>query len=218
MRSAIIGISLLGLAMSATAQDAGEAAGTASGLATVNNLGAANIIWDESVDGDLSDRPTPTAVTLASMNDGVVGNVGGTGVDFDDCFIFTVPAGNSVTGLILADYVADGGNTTSGFNVYTGVPPDPAAFGDIFSAGLGPGDIGTDVLTGLTPLAGGDFTVCLLEGTPNQQYEINILSDIVGMQLPEPAEVPAMSTWGLAILTLLLAFGALFAVMRREKA
>lgn len=218
MRSVILSIALLGLAASAMAQDAGEAAGLAVGLNSAGQLGPGNTIWDEGVDGDLGDRPTPTPVNLGSPADVVIGNVGGTGVDFDDCFIFNVPAGNNVTSVVLTDYIADGGNTTSGFNIYTGVPPDPAAFGDIVSIAVGPPDVGSELLGAAGPLTGGDFAVCFLEGTPNQNYVLTIGSDIVGNVLPEPAQVPTLSNWGLAAMILLVMFGAVVVVMRKEQA
>lgn len=58
----------------------------------------ADTIWDESVNGALSSNPaSPTTVTLASPSDQVIGN-GSLGEKF---FTFTVPAGNTVSSMIL---------------------------------------------------------------------------------------------------------------------
>lgn len=58
----------------------------------------ADTIWDETVDGLLSSNAgTPTPVTLVSPSDMVAGN-GSLG---DKYFVFTVPAGDSVSSLML---------------------------------------------------------------------------------------------------------------------
>jgi len=58
----------------------------------------ADTIWDESVNGLLSSTPaSPTVVTLVSPIDLVLGN-GSVG---DKYFVFTVPAGETVTSMVL---------------------------------------------------------------------------------------------------------------------
>jgi hypothetical protein len=140
-------------------------------------------IWDESVDGDLSnDQTNPTDITLVSVSDDVIGTVGGANPgEFFDCMRFAVPSGNSVNGIVLTNYVASGGNTTSGFNLYNGTPTDPSAFGDLCSVAVGPVNVGQNILTGACALASlttGTYTLCWREGTPNQAYIVTYVSDV----------------------------------------
>jgi hypothetical protein len=140
-------------------------------------------IWDESVDGDLSnDQTAPTDITLVSASDDVIGTVGGDNPgEFFDCMRFDVPSGNTMSGIILTDYVAAGGNTTSGFQLYTGTPVDTTSFGDLCDQAIGPANIGQNILTGpcgLASLSTGTYTLCWREGTPNQAYVVTYVSDV----------------------------------------
>ncbi|MEE4273035.1 MAG: hypothetical protein V2I67_15285 [Thermoanaerobaculales bacterium] len=140
-------------------------------------------IWDESVDGDLSnDQTAPTDITLVSASDDVMGTVGGANPgEFFDCMRFDVPSGDSVNSIFLTSYVAAGGNTTSGFNLYTGTPADTASFGDLCSIAVGPANVGEDLLTvscAGSPLATGTYTVCWREGTAGQAYTVTYVSTV----------------------------------------
>ncbi len=164
------------------AQDTQEASSLTRTGEPLSVNGPVITIYDDTIDGDLGDRAAPTTIMLGSPMDRVTGNVGGGGVDFDDCMFFNVPVGNNVNSIVLENYIASGGNTTSGFQLYTGLPPDPGAFGDIVDVAVGPANIGQDILTnnGASPLISGDYTLCFLEGTPNQVFSVIFGSDIVG--------------------------------------
>ena len=144
--------------------------------------GGGTVIWDEGPDGDLSNfRVAPTTVSLLPTSGLVIGSVGAVGVaegtESTDALTFTVPAGGSVTTIVLNSFVLAGGNTSTGFNVYTGIPPGAAAFGDIVSIAMTPGDIGSDLLGGAGPLGPGDYSIVLLEGSaPGQLYEYEIFT------------------------------------------
>ncbi|WP_223787785.1 hypothetical protein [Marinicella meishanensis] len=134
----------------------------------------AEVIWDEGIDGDLSNdqaAPTPIFFALDSTQDTVIGNVGGAnpGEFFDD-MTFDVFYGFCLESVLLVDYVADGGNTTSGFNLWEG--PD-ALTTFLGSTTSGPANIGQNVLDGTTPVSAGTYTLDIREGTPNQSYEID---------------------------------------------
>lgn len=192
---------------SVNAQDVGETSSfTLSRQGTVHSISAVSaVIYDEAIDGDLSDRTTPTPVVLVSPSDQVIGNVGG--VDFDDCFVFSVPAGNSVSSIVLDNYVTSGGNTTSGFQLFTGIPTDPNGFGDLVNVAVSVADIGQDVMTanGAGPLTVGNYTLCFLEGTSNQIFSVTLGSDITAALAP-PTPVPTINWVGFALLFMMLAF------------
>lgn len=134
----------------------------------------AAVIWDESMDGDLSNdqaAPTPIFFALDSIQDTVIGNVGGPDPgEFYDVMTFEVFYGFCLDSIILVDYIADGGNTTSGFNLWEG--PD-AVNTFLGSTASGPAQIGLNVLEGFTPVSAGVYTLDIREGTPNQSYEID---------------------------------------------
>jgi len=145
----------------------------------------ADTIWDESVDGDISTVPlAPTQMTLVSSADRVSATIGGSSTnsppeDFYDTFTFTVPPGNQVTAVVLADYQVSGGNTSTGFNFYTGNQGEGGTF--VGSVSMTTADIGSDLLTLSSvpaPLAPGDYSISMREGTAGQIYQLEIQGDV----------------------------------------
>ena len=138
----------------------------------------AAVIWDESVDGDLSNiQNMPTIVTPVDASDAVIGTVGGPNPgEFFDVFTFTVPAGFQLTEINLTSYTAAGGNVTSGFNVWPGSGGDLDDFAlALLSVAVGPPDAGTNLIAPIAPLAAGDYSISLREGTPGQAYELEFV-------------------------------------------
>lgn len=199
------------------AQDPGEALnGSAdAALAMGSDRGVANVIWDEDVDGDLGDRLAPTSITLASPNDLFRGTVGGPfGIgDFDDCVILELEGAESISQIVLESYVVTGGNLGSGFNLFTGAPAAADALGDILSIVADETVLGLDLLGMAGPLDAGTYTICMLEGTPGQQYALRIVSN-VEPEVPESQPVPVMGSHALIAMILLLMIAGAIAIRR----
>ena len=151
-------------------------------LAMLTVPAMADVIWDEGIDGDLSDDETnPTPITIVSPSDTITGIIGGPGAtsppdDFYDSFKITLAAGDTVDAIILTDYVPVGGNTSTGFNVFI-------TAGTVFlgSTTMTTAGIGTDMLAaaGVGPLVGPEeWTIGLREGTVGQSYTLEIQSNI----------------------------------------
>lgn len=128
-------------------------------------------------------------------------------MDFDDCMTFNVPVGNNVTGIVLEDYVPSGGNAASGFQIYTGNLPGAGNFGDIVDVAVGVANIGQDILTdnAASPLTSGTYSLCFLEGIPNQIFSVIFVSDIVAAVPAVPVPVNNVY-WLLLLISMLLFF------------
>lgn len=137
-----------------------------------------DVIWDEVVDGDLSNvAGEPTFVQRLSSADRVIGTVGGPDPgEFRDVFTFDVPFGLALEAMVLNDYIAAGGNITTGFTLFTG---NRGNFGtSLGSRNVGESQIGESVIVVDTPsglLPAGSYSMNILEGTPGQSYELDIL-------------------------------------------
>lgn len=171
---------------------------------------AAAPIWNEGVDGDLSnDRLNPTALTLAVGSNTITGSVTAGERDY---FRFNVPTGYSVTQLVLSAYspsnlgflaVQSGTQIT----VDPGLPSATPLLGYVHT---GP-QVGTDILDDLgasnllappaqgfvPPLGPGDYSFWM------QQTSAIVTSytfDVV--VVPEPSAAPLLGL-GLAALALI---------------
>ena len=154
------------------------ASGTAALLASCGVVSAAD--YDESVDGDLLDLTGGgTLFDVDVGTNSVFGTVGGSSVDFEDLIVFTIGAGELLTGVTLTEFVTAGGNTSTGFRLYT----DQGA--GLFQASSGTittGDIGVNYLNvwnlgdvgGSAPLGPGTYGVLLAEFTEGQRYSFDI--------------------------------------------
>ena len=159
-------------------------------LCTLSLEASAVVIWDESVNGDLSNSPfAPTPLVFGIGDNTVTGTIGGLlqqGGDQFDRFTFSVAVGFLWTGLFVDNYVTSGGNTTTGFEAYTGNVID---FDGSLGTALGPtfpinvSHIGTDILGNFGgPFGSGFYTVGLRENSPGQQYSLTFQISAV----PEP--------------------------------
>ncbi len=131
------------------------------------------IVWDESVDGDLSDDPlAPTGIMFAVGVNGVIGTDGD--ADTRDYITFTIEEGYQLDAILLQGYVdvATGGDGDRGYIAIndgdSSAIPD-GGNSDSFLGGshLDPLASGTDLLAILAaaPLAGTGFEAPLGPGT-----------------------------------------------------
>src|SRR5689334_3667287 len=94
--------------------------------------GAAAIIWDESINGDLSNNQSaPTSFTLSSGVSSVVGSAGSLTADNQDWLHFTIPAGLQLTGMTPMAFVSSDANAFTGVQTgtaFVGSPSFAASF------------------------------------------------------------------------------------------
>ena len=148
----------------------------------------ASVVWDEGVDGDLSnDEFNATVLGLSMGSNNVIANIGGVGVDFNDAMEFTIGAGETLASVTLVDFVVSGGNIATGFNVFDGAN---ALLG---SVSMSTGDIGSDLLalSGVNQLGPGTYIVVMREGVLDQDYEISY------NLIPAPASMALLGLGGL---------------------
>lgn len=165
---------------------------------------AANVAWDETVDGDLSDNPeVPTFVTLMEGPNLVRGQIGGPskavaeigtlpeggGKAYDDgydVFAFTVPSGFRVVDAVLISYRPTSGNLSTGYNLWLG---GTGSLGVVAgTATMTESYVGYDLheATQTGALGPGSYTVDLREYTNEDNvYAISFLL------LPQPVTVRA---------------------------
>jgi hypothetical protein len=151
----------------------------AIGLATAGV--ALGSVWDETVDGDLSDDElNPTAIVLGVGSNVISGSVG-PGLE-DDFFVFTIDAGFELSAINLVDY-SPAGNTT-----FLGVDDSATYDAGANSEALGftffgVAEIGTDLLPSIAASNGGftgslgpgTYTWWLDEGTGPQDYAVDFV-------------------------------------------
>jgi hypothetical protein len=178
----------------------------------------AGTVWNEAINGDLSDNPlAPTVVSFAPGPNDVIGQAGNAvnsplGVD-QDFFTFTVPTGYSLTSLIPISVVfQDPSDNASFLGLQSGsqitvnvLPPFTDATGLLGWRHVDPSDNGTNILpamgvadfgaTGFTgPLSAGPYSVWIQDDHPvDYVLRFNI------SPVPEPSTVLLMLT-GLAAL------------------
>jgi hypothetical protein len=115
----------------------------------------ATVLWDESIDGNLSSSgSSPTALTLGDGVNAVLGTVGGT--NQQDWLALTVPVGYQLSSLILASY------SSTDVQGFTGVQIGTNFVGSVDSASsyLGYTHFGTGAANGSlapTNLVGADL-------------------------------------------------------------
>ncbi|WP_395374198.1 hypothetical protein [Marinicella sp. W31] len=130
--------------------------------------------YDESIDGDFGDRLAPTMLSLMTESDRFIGIVGG--ADFDDCFQFAI-VDEEVSQIILESFIVSGGNISSRFTIYTGTPPDDIALGDVVSINIFESEIGMNLLSDAGSLTPGTYTLCIIENTEGQEYQLVLVSN-----------------------------------------
>ncbi len=142
----------------------------------VQAFGITTVAYSEFILDDFSDHLTPTSITFSSENQLILGNVGGTGVDLEDCFQFEIPSYKVLNSIILEDYVTTGGNVSTQLHIFTGLPPVNSPIGDIVAIDFTQNNIGSSLLG--ADLATGNYTICLFEGTIDQSYTLKFVSTI----------------------------------------
>ncbi len=134
----------------------------------VSQGAAAAMLWDESINGDLSnDGLTPTSLTFNSGSNQIIGATGDGGLGVDrDYFRFTLAPDQVLTSITLL-----GNTTVSGSFSFIGIQPGPQLTVQPSGAGgnalLGwthysANDINHDILAAITPigfLAPGTYSV-----------------------------------------------------------
>lgn len=157
----------------------------------------ANSVWDEAVNGDLSnDGLAPTLLTLALGSNQLAGTVGNAGLGVDrDYFSFNVPAGADWTALLVNE-----GTQVSGSVSFMAVQAGPQVTVSPSGAGASAllgfthyegADIGNNVLPRLlsiTPglggtLAAGTYSMWVQETGGTAPYNFSLVLTAV----PEPA-------------------------------
>ncbi len=165
-------------------------------LALVSGAASASI-YDESVDGDLlSVGDGPTMFDVSAGNNSVFGTIGDT--DFEDFIGFTIEAGEELTAITLTSFITAGGNTSTGFRLYT---DQGAGWFQASSGSMVPGDVGTNFLSvwdlsdvgGSAPLGPGSYGVVLAEFTAGQTYSFDITVT------PAPGSLALLGLGGLAV-------------------
>ncbi len=142
----------------------------------VQAYGATTVAYSEFITDDFLDHLTPTIVTFSGEYQNVLGNVGGTGVDLEDCFQFEIASYKVLNSIILDDYITTGSNVSTQFHVFSGTPPASNPIGDIAAIDITQNNIGSNLLG--ANLAMGNYTVCLFEGTLDQSYTLKFVSTI----------------------------------------
>jgi len=146
----------------------------------IKAFGEARTLYNEGNTGDLNSHfGPPTKVAMAAGLERVSGRVGGVGVDFEDCFQFEITESRVINSILLESYQTNGGNLTTLFQVFTGLPPIKVAIGDIVNLSMSKNHIGFDLLGGRIINVAGIYSVCLVDGTAGQDYSLVIQSDVV---------------------------------------
>lgn len=194
------------------------------GTALPSPCGAAVVVWDEGIDGDLSsDQGDPTPLLLIAGTNSVLGTVGGGPAQ--DWVSITVDPGFELVSMTLALYQSNDGQGFTGFQagtIFLGSPFDPASYAGYTHFGtaaqngpLPPTNlVGADLLplmadptlsagaTGFTPpLPGGTYAFLFQQLGSTTRYQFDF----------EVAEVPAPGALGL------LGIGAALAARRTRR-
>lgn len=163
----------------------------------------AAVVWDESVNGNLSTNPdAPTVIAFSSGSNVVNGSCGNIDAQARDYMTFTIPTGSTLTALNLLVYSPDntgfcainGGNTSI-------IPSNPTIGFWLAGIHVDPNFVGTDLFDAMrdasvtleslpaSQVDPGDYTLIIQQTSPL----ITTYSFEFVMQGPLPVEA---STWG----------------------
>ena len=158
----------------------------ASCLIWIGSVADAGIVWDEALDGDLSNfSGSPTPIVLMNGINDLFGTIGGTSDpnvgDGFDTFTFTLSPNQTLESILITNYQVSGGNTSTGVNIFSGVGLGGTFLG---SVAMNTSHVGSDILTltSIGPLDSGTYTIAMREFTaPNQIYAFSL-----AVSIPEP--------------------------------
>lgn len=159
-------------------------------------------IWDEAVNGDLSnDGEATTPVVMTVGPNRVIGATGNSGQGVDaDHFRFTVPPGTRLTSITLLD-----NTTVSGGSSFFGIAVGPSISATNLLTFLhySADQIGSNLMPmlGTGPLASGTYSVWVQETGGPVKYGFEFVTTPVAIN----ATVPTLPEWGLLLLGALLA-------------
>jgi hypothetical protein len=126
---------------------------------------AQTILWDESVNGDLSNnQATPNVFNLPVGASAIRGTVTGGGVDPQDWVAVTVPAGSALTSLVLSSYTSTDAQGFTGFQTGAAFVGSPNTAGSY----TGYAHFGTGAVNGSHPatnLVGQDLLPLMADPT-----------------------------------------------------
>ncbi len=167
----------------------------------------ADIVYDESIDGDLSNfENAPTNLDFGGGVSQLRGTIGGSFNpnvgDGYDSLTFSIAANQTLYTILLNDYQVAGGNFSTGVNIFT------ASGTFLGSVAMNQSHIGSDILdlTGVGDLGPGDYQINFREFTaPGQTYDFSVF-----VAIPEPDQI--------IVLILLLASAAICCSRRRISA
>lgn len=144
----------------------------------ITAYGTTSNLYIENIDGDFVEHyENPTQLILQTELDRVSGEVGGAGIDLEDCFQFTVEPSRIVHSIELENYRPSGDNHDTAYHVYHDLPPIKFQYGDFYNGLLSEYNIGNGLIGGNTMFPG-TYSFCMVEGTPGQKYSLIIQSEI----------------------------------------
>jgi hypothetical protein len=165
----------------------------------------ADIVWNEAIDGDLSDDPSrPTALSFSIGANTVIGSLGIPDDDIRDFMTFTIGPNQLLTSLTL-DTFSPAGLSFQAINAgSTGFIPGSDPAGNFLGLEfVRDSMVGTDMLpllaagnfgsTGFsTPLGPGTYTYLIQEVSPEQFRDYTLTFNVV----PEPSSIALVSLVG----------------------
>lgn len=167
-------------------------------IAFVAVTGQAAVIWDESIQGDLSgDRLLPNNLIISPGSNTLIGTTG----NYDrDYFHFSLAPGQALTNIFLRDYVSQDDISFLGVQAGTFITEDPTNANVANLLGwtfFGTPEIGTDLLPHMganfgsigfvPPLTGSDYTFWLQQTGDPTAYTLDF------QVVPEPTSMLALS-------------------------
>jgi hypothetical protein len=184
------------------------------GVAALGSTARADIVYNESVSGDLSNvQNAPTMVTLTTVGiNSVIGNVGAAVGDQQDWITITVPTGMTLNHLVLAAYTSTDNQGFIGFQAGTkfvgNAQSDPTAylgyahFGKLATNGSLPAAnlTGADLLPIMAnpaaapnskgfaiPLASGSYAFLIQQTGASTAYQFDFVT--ASTAVPEPSSL-----------------------------
>jgi hypothetical protein len=183
------------------------AAGVASLVALAGN---AQIVWNESVNGDFADenqRLSPTPVAFSAGSNMVIGDTGNSGSGVDrDYFRFTVPPGGTLTQVVVLDNTFVSGSSSfvaikdgAQFTVAPNGTPDPGSGPMLGFMHYAQEHVNQNILPQMAPafaagLPPGTYSVWVQETGGPVDYGLNFVMTATN---PAPVDVPipAAAIW-----------------------